>query len=181
MELNRNKYTLLFLSVVLLIFLFQKYERRTELKNNYNILLNEKNELKEKLRHVNEENSQKKTESEEQLKTINNITLNLNSSTLKNETEFKKIIYLFSEESGLDLREIGKAEYIWKKESYSLKYIFFTFEGDLAGMTKFLYFINKSKVYIDMTKSYIELTRDSFKISLEYLEKNSNLMKEEKK
>ena len=92
MELNRNKYTLLFLSVVLLIFLFQKYERRTELKNNYNILLNEKNELKEKLRHVNEENSQKKTESEEQLKTINNITLNLNSSTLKNETEFKKII-----------------------------------------------------------------------------------------
>lgn len=90
MELNRNKYTLLFLSVVLLIFLFQKYERRTELKNNYNILLNEKNELKEKLRHVNEENSQKKTESEEQLKTINNITLNLNSSTLKNETEFKK-------------------------------------------------------------------------------------------
>ena len=84
MELNRNKYTLLFLSVVLLIFLFQKYERRTELKNNYNILLNEKNELKEKLRHVNEENSQKKTESEEQLKTINNITLNLNSSTLKN-------------------------------------------------------------------------------------------------
>ena len=64
MELNRNKYTLLFLSIVLLIFLFQKYERRTELKNNYNILLNEKNELKEKLRHVNEENSQKKTESE---------------------------------------------------------------------------------------------------------------------
>ena len=48
-------------------------------------------------------------------------------------------------------------------------------------MTKFLYFINKSKVYIDMTKSYIELTRDSFKISLGYLEKNSNLMKEEKK
>ena len=49
MELNRNKYTLLFLSIVLLIFLFQKYERRTELKNNYNILLNEKNELVEKL------------------------------------------------------------------------------------------------------------------------------------
>ncbi|MDR2878884.1 MAG: hypothetical protein LBV03_03120 [Fusobacteriales bacterium] len=181
MELNRNKYAVFFLSAVLLILLFQKYERRTELKNNYNILLNEKNELEEKLILTNKENYQKKADSEEQLKIINNIALTLNSSTLKNETEFKKIIYLFSEESGLDLREIGKAEYIWKKESYSLKYIFFTFEGDLTGMTKFLYFINKSKVYIDMTKSYIELTRDSFKISLGYLEKNSNLVKEEKK
>ncbi len=181
MELNRNKYILLFLSAVLLIFLFQKYERRTELKNNYNILLNEKNELEEKLTHADKENSQKKIDSEKQLKTINNVTLTLDSSTLKNETEFKKIIYLFSEESGLDLREIGKAEYIWKKESYSLKYIFFTFEGDLTGMAKFLYFINKSKIYIDMTKSYIELTRDSFKISLGYLEKNSNVMKEEPK
>ncbi len=179
MELNRNKYILLFLSAVLLIFLFQKYERRTELKNNYNILLNEKNELEEKLTHADKENSQKKIDSEKQLKTINNVTLTLDSSTLKNETEFKKIIYLFSEESGLDLREIGKAEYIWKKESYSLKYIFFTFEGDLTGMAKFLYFINKSKIYIDMTKSYIELTRDSFKISLGYLEKNSNVIKED--
>ena len=179
MELNRNKYILLFLSAVLLIFLFQKYEIRTELKNNYNILLNEKNELEEKLTHADKENSQKKIDSEKQLKTINNVTLTLDSSTLKNETEFKKIIYLFSEESGLDLREIGKAEYIWKKESYSLKYIFFTFEGDLTGMAKFLYFINKSKIYIDMTKSYIELTRDSFKISLGYLEKNSNVIKED--
>ena len=104
MELNRNKYILLFLSAVLLIFLFQKYERRTELKNNYNILLNEKNELEEKLTHADKENSQKKIDSEKQLKTINNVTLTLDSSTLKNETEFKKIIYLFSEESGLDLR-----------------------------------------------------------------------------
>ena len=179
MELNRNKYILLFLSAVLLIFLFQKYERRTELKNNYNILLNEKNELEEKLTHADKENSQKKIDLEKQLKVINNVALTLDSSTLKNETEFKKIIYLFSEESGLDLREIGKAEYIWKKESYSLKYIFFTFEGDLTGMAKFLYFINKSKIYIDMTKSYIELTRDSFKISLGYLEKNSNVIKED--
>ena len=48
-------------------------------------------------------------------------------------------------------------------------------------MAKFLYLINKSKIYIDMTKSYIELTRDSFKISLGYLEKNSNTLKKEEK
>ena len=181
MELNGKKYALFFLSAVLIIFLFQKYEKRSELTDNYNILLNEKNELEEKLSRTNKENLQKKANSEEQLKKINNITAALDSSTLKNETEFKKIIYLFSEASGLDLREIGKAEYIWKKDGYSLKYIFFTFEGDLTGMAKFLYFINKSKIYIDTTKSYIELTRDSFKISLGYLEKNSNTARKEEK
>ena len=181
MGLAGNKYPLLILSAVLLIFLYQKYEKTTELKNNYTVLLNEKSESGKKLEEANEENIQKKIISDEQMDKMNNIILTLDFNTLKNETEFKKIIYLFSEESGLDLREIGKAEYVWKKDNYSLKYIFFTFEGDLAGMTKFLYFINKSKVYIDMTKSYIELTRDSFKISLGYLEKNSNLMKEEKK
>ena len=174
MGLTRDKYILLIFSSVLTIFLFQKYEKKNEIKNSSDILINEKNEMEEKLRQTLEDNIQKKKSSEEQLEKINNISLTLNSSTLKNETEFKKIIYLFSEESGLDLREIGKAEYIWKKDNYSLKYIFFTFEGDLAGMTKFLYFINKSKIYIDMTKSYIELTRDSFKISLGYLEKNTN-------
>ena len=181
MELAGNKYMLLALSIILLIFLFQKYEKKTELKNNYTILLNEKNELEEKLEYANEENLQKKRDSGEQLNKISNITLTLNSSTLKNETEFKKIIYLFSEESRLDLVEIGKAEYIWKKDNYSLKYIFFTFEGDLTGMAKFLYLINKSKMYIDMTKSDVELTRDSFKTSLGYLEKNSNMLKGEKK
>ena len=181
MELAGNKYMLLALSIILLIFLFQKYEKKAELKNNYTILLNEKNELEEKLEYANEENLQKKRDSGEQLNKINNITLTLNSSTLKNETEFKKIIYLFSEESRLDLVEIGKAEYIWKKDNYSLKYIFFTFEGDLTGMAKFLYLINKSKIYIDMTKSYIELTRDSFKFFFWYLEKNSNMLKGEKK
>ena len=181
MGLAGNKYPLLILSAVLLIYLYQKYEKTTELKNNYTVLLNEKSESGKKLEEANEENIQKKIISDEQMDKMNNIILTLDFSTLKNETEFKKIIYLFSEESGLDLREIGKAEYVWKKDSYSLKYIFFTFEGDLTGMTKFLYFINKSKIYIDMTKSYIELTRDSFKISLGYLEKNSNTLKKEEK
>lgn len=179
MVLTQSKYIFFILCIILTIFLFQKFEKREELKNNYTILLNENNELNERLKLADGENKQKKKNSEEQLNKINDITQILDTDILKNESEFKKIIYLFSEESGLDLREIGKAEYIWKKDRYSLKYIFFTFEGDLAGMTKFLYFINKSKVYIDMTKSYIELARDSFKISLGYLEKNSNVTNEE--
>ena len=176
MELNqitRKKYLLLVLILILSIFLFQKYEKRSEVKKLSDILTNEKNEITKKIEDENNKILEKQKLAEEQLLEINNISLSLDSNTLKSETEFKKMIYLFSRESGLEIKEIGKAENIWKKEKYSLKYIFFTFQGDLLGMTKFLYFINKSKVYTDMSKSYIELTRDKFKISLGYLEKNN--------
>ncbi len=176
MELNqitRKKYLLLVLILILSIFLFQKYEKRSEVKKLSDILTNEKNEITKKIEDENNKILEKQKITEEQLLEINNISLSLDSNTLKSETEFKKMIYLFSRESGLEIKEIGKAENIWKKEKYSLKYIFFTFQGDLLGMTKFLYFINKSKVYTDMSKSYIELTRDKFKISLGYLEKNN--------
>ena len=177
MELNqitRKKYLLLVLILILSIFLFQKYEKRSEVKKLSDILTNEKNEITKKIEDENNKILEKQKITEEQLLEINNISLSLDSNTLKSETEFKKMIYLFSRESGLEIKEIGKAENIWKKEKYSLKYIFFTFQGDLLGMTKFLYFINKSKVYTDMSKSYIELTRDKFKISLGYLEKNND-------
>ena len=176
MELNqitRKKYLLLVLILILSIFLFQKYEKRSEVKKLSDILTNEKNEITKKIEDENNKILEKQKITEEQLLEINNISLSLDSNTLKSETEFKKMIYLFSRESGLEIKEIGKAENIWKKEKYSLKYIFFTFQCDLLGMTKFLYFINKSKVYTDMSKSYIELTRDKFKISLGYLEKNN--------
>ncbi len=176
MELNqiiRKKYLLLLLILILSIFLFQKYEKRSEVKKLSDVLTNEKNEITKKIEDENNKILEKQKLAEEQLLEINNISLSLDSNTLKSETEFKKMIYLFSRESGLEIKEIGKAENIWKKKKYSLKYIFFTFQGDLLGMTKFLYFINKSKVYTDMSKSYIELTKDKFKISLGYLEKNN--------
>ena len=177
MELNsiiRKKYLLLLIIIILSIFIFQKYEKRIEVNKLTDILISEKRELTLKIEDENKKNLEKQKFIEEQLLEISALSLSLNSNTLKNETEFKKMIYLFSRESGLEIKEIGKAENIWKKEKYSLKYIFFTFQGDLLGMAKFLYYINKSKIYTDTSKSYIELTRDKFKISLGYLEKNND-------
>ena len=177
MELNsiiRKKHLLLLIIIILSIFLFQKYEKRIEVNKLTDILISEKRELTLKIEDENKKNLEKQKFIEEQLLEISALSLSLNSNTLKNETEFKKMIYLFSRESGLEIKEIGKAENIWKKEKYSLKYIFFTFQGDLLGMAKFLYYINKSKIYTDTSKSYIELTRDKFKISLGYLEKNND-------
>lgn len=174
LELNKNKklYLYLLLNIILVVFIFQKYEKKEGLKKNQTTLINEKNELNKKLKSIYDNKIIRQKDSEKQLDELNSIILSLNINTLKNETEFKKMIYLFSEKSNLYLKEIGKAESIWEKGDYSLKYIFFTFEGDLTGITKFLYLINKNILYIDMSKSYIELTRDSFKISLGYLERN---------
>lgn len=182
LELNKNKkvYLHLLLIIILSIFTFQKYEKREDMKKNQTALINEKNELDKKLKIIYESKIKKQKISEKQLDKLNNIILSLNINTLKSETEFKKMIYLFSEKSNLYLKEIGKAETIWEKGNYSLKYIFFTFEGDLMGITNFLYLINKNVLYIDMSKSFIELTRDSFKISLGYLENNEQEERKEK-
>lgn len=181
MELSKNRklYTCLILIIILSILILQKYEKRKELKNSIILLENEKFELEDKINDIKQTKIKQQQESDEQLVKIQNINISLNSNTLKNETEFKKIIYLFSEKSYLYIKEIGKSEIIWKKENYSLKYIFFTFEGDLKGFSEFLFLINKSDIYIDMSRSFIELTRDNFKVSLGYLEKNKVNPKEE--
>ena len=68
------------------------------------------------------------------------------------------------------MKEISKAENVWEKNGYKLKYIHFTTFGSLNDFGKFLYFVNKSKKYIDTTRSYIELTQEAYKISLGYIE-----------
>ena len=99
MELNqitRKKYLLLVLILILSIFLFQKYEKRSEVKKLSDILTNEKNEITKKIEDENNKTLEKQKITEEQLLEINNISLSLDSNTLKSETEFKKMIYLFS-------------------------------------------------------------------------------------
>ena len=56
MELNqitRKKYLLLVLILILSIFLFQKYEKRSEVKKLSDILTNEKNEITKKIEDEN--------------------------------------------------------------------------------------------------------------------------------
>ena len=56
MELNqitRKKYLLLVLILILSIFLFQKYEKRSEVKKLSDVLTNEKNEITKKIEDEN--------------------------------------------------------------------------------------------------------------------------------
>ncbi len=70
MELNqitRKKYLLLVLILILSIFLFQKYEKRSEVKKLSDILTNEKNEITKKIEDENNKILEKQRITEEQL------------------------------------------------------------------------------------------------------------------
>ena len=84
------------------------------------------------------------------------------------------MIYVFSHDSGLKMKEISKSENVWERNGYRLKYIHFTVYGSLNNFGKFVYFVNKSRKYIDTSKMFMELTSDGFKISLGFIEKVEN-------
>ena len=96
---------------------------------------------------------------------------------MKNESEFKKMIYVFTRESGLKMNEISKSEILWERNGYKLKYIHFTLYGSLNNFGKFLYFLNKSRKFIDTSRMYIDLTGEGFKISLGFIEKGKIAVK----
>ena len=80
MELNqitRKKYLLLVLILILSIFLFQKYEKRSEVKKLSDILTNEKNEITKKIEDENNKILEKQKITEEQLLEINNIFMTI--------------------------------------------------------------------------------------------------------
>ncbi|MDO5088913.1 MAG: hypothetical protein Q4D53_03920 [Leptotrichiaceae bacterium] len=137
-------------------------ENREQLKSKINDLISEKEKLKEKIRSDYAQ--------------IQVLTEKLSILSLKNEADFKKIIYVFTKESGLKMKEISKSEKLWERNGYKLKYIHFVLDGGLSDFGKFLYYINKSRIFIDTSKMYIDLTESAFKISLGFIERKENDM-----
>ena len=157
--------------VFMLISINKKYGKYKEVLNNRKILIENKRNLESKIVDVVEE---KKSERERIMGEYNQIlalTQRLSFLSIKNESEFKKMIYVFSHDSGLKMKEISKSENVWERNGYRLKYIHFTMYGSLNDFGKFIYFVNKSRKYIDTSKMFMELTSDRFKISLGFIEK----------
>ena len=143
--------------VFMLVSINKKYGKYKEILNNRKILIENKRNLESKI--MGEYNE------------IMAITEKLSFLSIKNESEFKKMIYVFSHDSGLKMKEISKSENVWERNGYRLKYIHFTVYGSLNDFGKFVYFVNKSRKYIDTSKMFMELTSDGFKISLGFIEK----------
>ena len=161
----------------MLISINKKYGKYREVLNNRKILIENKRNLESKIVAVVEE---KKSERERIIGEYNQIlalTQRLSFLSIKNESEFKKMIYVFARESGLKMNEISKSEKLWERNGYKLKYIHFTLYGSLNNFGKFLYFLNKSRKFIDTSRMYIDLTGEGFKISLGFIEKGKIAVK----
>ena len=170
-KLNLKILILLAGIVFMMVNINKKYGKYKEVLSNRKILIENKRNLESKIVDVVEE---KKSERERIMGEYNQIlalTQRLSFLSIKNESEFKKMIYVFSHDSGLKMKEISKSENVWERNGYRLKYIHFTMYGSLNDFGKFIYFVNKSKKYVDTSKMSIELTSDGFKISLGFIEK----------
>ena len=146
-------------------------------KNNEKLLKENKKELEAKIENVISEREERRKEIQSDYEQIQIITGKLGLLSMKNESEFKKMIYVFTRESGLKMNEISKAETLWERNGYKLKYIHFTLYGSLNNFGKFLYFLNKSRKFIDTSRMYIDLTGEGFKISLGFIEKGKIAVK----
>lgn len=155
----------------------KKYGKYKEILNNRKILIENKRNLENKIVNVVESKNAERSKIMREYNEIIAIAEKLSFLSIKNESEFKKMIYVFSHDSGLKMKEISKSENVWERNGYRLKYIHFTVYGSLNNFGKFIYFVNKSKKYIDTSKTFMELTSDGFKISLGFIEKVENKSK----
>ena len=172
MEKIKIKGIILVLLLVLVILgLNGKYQKYRNEKNNEKLLKENKKELEVKIENVISEKEERRKEIQSDYEQIQIITGKLGLLSMKNESEFKKMIYVFTRESGLKMNEISKSETLWERNGYKLKYIHFTLYGSLNNFGKFLYFLNKSRKFIDTSRMYIDLTGEGFKISLGFIEK----------
>ena len=172
MEKIKIKGIILVLLLVLgILGLNTKYQKYGNEKNNEKLLKENKKELEAKIGNVISEREERRKEMQSDYEQIQIITGKLGLLSMKNESEFKKMIYVFTRESGLKMNEISKSETLWERNGYKLKYIHFTLYGSLNNFGKFLYFLNKSRKFIDTSRMYIDLTGEGFKISLGFIEK----------
>ena len=178
MEKIKIKGIILVLLLVLgILGLNTKYQKYRNEKNNEKLLKENKKELEAKIENVISEREERRKEIQSDYEQIQIITGKLGLLSIKNESEFKKMIYVFARESGLKMNEISKAETLWERNGYKLKYIHFTLYGSLNNFGKFLYFLNKSRKFIDTSRMYIDLTGEGFKISLGFIEKGKIAVK----
>ncbi len=163
--------------VFMLVSINKKYGKYKEILNNRKILIENKRNLENKIVNVVESKNAERSKIMREYNEIIAIAEKLSFLSIKNESEFKKMIYVFSHDGGLKMKEISKSENVWERNGYRLKYIHFTVYGSLNNFGKFIYFVNKSKKYIDTSKTFMELTSDGFKISLGFIEKVENKSK----
>ena len=173
MDKNMEKY--IDYAVILLTFLFsimffndkrQKYNKSMyELNLLKKEILNKNIDLKNLYNKNDKINSEIEKENEKIKKELDYIDKNYSISS----NEFKKIIYTFSNKSGLVLDDITNEQKIRTYFNYSLSYVGIKLKGDLISLSKFIYFIQNASKYIDGSKFSMLITSKSFILNIGYI------------
>ena len=120
MEKIKIKGIILVLLLVLgILGLNTKYQKYRNEKNNEKLLKENKKELEVKIENVISEREEHRKEMQSDYEQIQMIIGKLGLLSMKNESEFKKMIYVFARESGLKMNEISKSETLLYDTSYS--------------------------------------------------------------
>ena len=129
-KLNLKILILLAGIVFMMVNINKKYGKYKEILNNRKILIENKRNLESKIVNVVESKNAERSKIMGEYNEIMAITEKLSFLSIKNESEFKKMIYVFSHDSGLKMKEISKSENVWERNGYRLKYIHFTVYGN---------------------------------------------------
>ena len=101
--------------IFMLVSTNKKYGKYKEILNNRKILIENKRNLESKIVDVVEEKNSERKRIMGEYSQILALTKRLSFLSIKNESEFKKMIYIFSHDSGLKMKEISKSENVWER------------------------------------------------------------------
>ena len=94
--------------VLALVNINKKYGKYKEVLNNRKILIENKRNLESKIVNVVEQKNLERRRIMNEYNQITALTKKLSFLSMKSESEFKKIIYIFSQDSGLKMKELSK-------------------------------------------------------------------------
>lgn len=173
MNKNMEKYIdyalILLAFVFLVMFLNDKRQRYNTSIYELNVLkkdiLNKNIELENLYDKNNKINNEIEKENRKIKKELDEIDKNYSLSS----NEFKKMIYKFSNDSGLVLEDITNEQKLRTYFDYSLLYVGIKLKGDLVSLSKFIYMIQNANKYIDGSKFSMTVTSNSFILNLGYI------------
>ena len=168
---NKILNIILILLCIVSVFLFsKKLDEKKALEKEADLLVNEQRSIENKMKELLLKEQKENGSYQNTLSELNLLLSKLEMLSVKDDSEFKKMVYLLSRESGLKLTESSNKEKTMETGIYKIYYVHYKLNGDLTSFGRFLYLINKSKKYIDTSDMFIELNQDEFKISLGYIE-----------
>ena len=135
---NKILNVVLILLIAVGIFLFNnKLSDKKNLERENLTLKEERKELDNKINELDAKEQSEGNSYKNTLESLNILLSKLEMLSIKNESDFKKMVYVLSRESGLKLRESSNKEKIIDTGTYKIYYRDYKVRGDLSRFGRF--------------------------------------------